>query len=266
MIDYAEFSKVANTLNSCKWIFAKTMPDNPHWYTLRKDVEDEKVFDLLVQYIRDFGTKEKYGKTWYKKLDINGFKYWTMGAPVGKTILINKAVSQYDCNYDSVAGVYDSLYQDEQSMAEDSIVQGLISGHVEGKSVLDIGCGTGLLYSMIGSKCQYIGIDISAKMLEVFNAKFPQSKAIKTTFEAYSYQGRHDVAISLFGGISHIKPEYVRKVVDLADKYFLMFYSPGYRLKLEHETGLSFPYYEGGLSLLEGERIEIGGFTAVSNL
>jgi hypothetical protein len=266
MIDYKDFSKVANTLESCKWIFAKTMPDNPHWYTLRKDFGNEKDFELLVQYIRDFGAREKYGKTWYKKLDINGFKYWSMGAPLGETILINKAVSQYDCNYDSVAGVYDSLYQDKESKDEDYIVQSIISGYIEGKSVLDIGCGTGLLYSMIGSQCQYTGIDISAKMIEVFSAKYPQAKAIKTTFEAYSSRGRHDIAISLFGGISHVKPEYVRKVNDLADKYFLMFYSPGYNLKLEAETGFSFPHYEDGLSVLDGDRIKIGGFTAVSNL
>jgi len=37
------------------------------------------------------GYHQKWGKTTYTYLDIDGWQYWTMGAPLDKTILINRA-------------------------------------------------------------------------------------------------------------------------------------------------------------------------------
>ena len=82
------------------WIFAKTMPQQPHEYTLRAESPDEKLFERVVLYIRQFGYKAKYGSATYTYLEIDGWKYWTMGAPLGPTgeydpkihtILINRA-------------------------------------------------------------------------------------------------------------------------------------------------------------------------------
>ena len=80
-----------NNLVSAKYKFAKTMPKTPHHYTLRKTWGVGKDFEDCVQFIRDNGDHEKfYGKEFiYYYLD--GFKYWTMGSPVEKTILINRA-------------------------------------------------------------------------------------------------------------------------------------------------------------------------------
>ena len=35
-VDFSEFEFIGKTLLDQRWIFAKTMPENPHWYTLRK--------------------------------------------------------------------------------------------------------------------------------------------------------------------------------------------------------------------------------------
>jgi hypothetical protein len=82
---------VVAALQASQWAFAKTMPHNPHWYTLRKDWVAKVSFDAVVQYIRDHGTERKFMSATYTYFDYNGWTYWTMGAPLPITILINKA-------------------------------------------------------------------------------------------------------------------------------------------------------------------------------
>jgi hypothetical protein len=78
---------------SVAWIFAKTMATTPHEYTLRKKAPDrEAKFEAVVMFIREAGYRQKFGRTWYKYLDLDGYQYWTMGAAVEKTILINRAL------------------------------------------------------------------------------------------------------------------------------------------------------------------------------
>jgi hypothetical protein len=90
--------KVKRLLNEAKWIYAKTMPENPHYYCLRKNFANDEDFVFLVEYIREHGIKEKWKNTKYIYLYLDGWRYWTMGAPIyypnGNpcTILINKAV------------------------------------------------------------------------------------------------------------------------------------------------------------------------------
>jgi hypothetical protein len=82
------------------WTFAKTMPQQAHEYTLRAKAPDERLFERVVLYIRQVGYEANYGAATYTYLDIDGWKYWTMGAPLGPTggydpklhtILINRA-------------------------------------------------------------------------------------------------------------------------------------------------------------------------------
>jgi hypothetical protein len=73
-----------------QWIFAKTMPWVPHEYIRRSDCKDAKVFEWFVQYIRDVGRLERYGKSIRSYLHLDNYKYWTMGAPVMETIIINR--------------------------------------------------------------------------------------------------------------------------------------------------------------------------------
>jgi hypothetical protein len=77
--------EIALTLESKNWIFAKTMPQNPHWYTLKKQWSNNDDFDGVVKFIRANGYKEKFKNSWYTLLNLNGYKYWTMGAPIDQT-------------------------------------------------------------------------------------------------------------------------------------------------------------------------------------
>jgi hypothetical protein len=82
-----------------RWQFAKTMPEWPHEYTLRdwrQDLESE--FFEFVTLIR----REGIVKPWprdaaaplyhHTYLELDGWEYWSMGAPVAETILVNRAL------------------------------------------------------------------------------------------------------------------------------------------------------------------------------
>lgn len=84
LIDFKNFT------NSSQWIFAKTMPQNPHWYTLRKE-HDTVLFDNAVVFIREYGHKVLFKGRPYIQYILDGFTYWTMGNPLNETILINRA-------------------------------------------------------------------------------------------------------------------------------------------------------------------------------
>jgi len=47
-------------------------------------------FEAFVMFIRENGYREKYEGYWYIKFDIDGWSYWTVGAPLKETILINR--------------------------------------------------------------------------------------------------------------------------------------------------------------------------------
>ena len=86
-----EYERIKGILLSKRWIFAKTMPEHPHWYTLRKEWESDEEFVDIVKAIREYGYQEKFYSKYYTCLNVENMKYWTMGAPVNETILINRA-------------------------------------------------------------------------------------------------------------------------------------------------------------------------------
>lgn len=72
-----------------RWTFAKTMPEWPHEYIVRDRV-DERLFEGLVRHIRAQGREGRF----YKKVLIYyqeaGMVYWTMGAPLHETTIVNR--------------------------------------------------------------------------------------------------------------------------------------------------------------------------------
>jgi hypothetical protein len=69
---------VGQQLESCVWIAASTMPNNPHSYTLRKHLRDDKLYLGLVKHIRNFGKMVIFQGIAYKIFHFNNYKYWTM--------------------------------------------------------------------------------------------------------------------------------------------------------------------------------------------
>lgn len=83
--------QVRDFIGRSTWKFAKTMPEMPHFYTLRKDAERDEEFLGFAQFIRDFGYDASFGKARYRYADFDGWQYWTMGFVLDSTILINRA-------------------------------------------------------------------------------------------------------------------------------------------------------------------------------
>jgi len=78
-----EFERIVSRsfIAARRWQFASTMPDNPHWYTVRKwGPEGETDFEEFVRILRRCGDDEVF----------EGFHYWTMGAPISETTVINR--------------------------------------------------------------------------------------------------------------------------------------------------------------------------------
>src|SRR5262245_29448861 len=78
------------------WRYARTMPQQPHEYTVRRfddPPEDQTLFAEAVAFIRARGECRKFEPTGKNTvyLDVDARQYWTMGAPVEETIIINRA-------------------------------------------------------------------------------------------------------------------------------------------------------------------------------
>jgi len=84
-------AEIQDFIEHSRWKYAKSMPQMPHWYTLRKNAQDEAAFERFVMHIRQVGYKERFGKTTYTYLNVGEWKYWTMGFPLASTILVNRA-------------------------------------------------------------------------------------------------------------------------------------------------------------------------------
>jgi hypothetical protein len=254
--------QVTAALLASEYKFARTMPTAPHWYTLRDKWTQPIDFETVVQFIRDNGERERYGRTYYTKLQIGSYKYWTMGAPLKATILINRAKVEERAGdaYDRIAPVYDDLWRSEEAHAEDRKVIELLA--YRGGSVLDVGCGTGLLLDHIRPEL-YLGIDPSRGMLERLEEKFPGAPTENVGIENLATAMRFDAVVSLYGSCNYIPADGVRRIPHLTQKagrYFLMFYREGYAPLTESMAGVSVPRFQHPRSILPGRVTDFNNF------
>ena len=80
-------------INSVSWTYAKTMPEWPHEYIVKKNV-DVELFIEIVKHIRKFGYEGMFYQKTITYFDFEGMVYWTMGAPVEETTIINRCKSE----------------------------------------------------------------------------------------------------------------------------------------------------------------------------
>lgn len=239
-----DFTYLCSTLIHKNYIFAKTMPQSPHWYTLRKEWKSEESFEKCVLLIREFGYKETYKGYTYIMFNCNGYKYWTMGAPVDKTILINRAAINHATDYDKIADKYQAMFTDEESVSENLEVIRRIPIDCNGK-ILDIGCGSGLLldYANNIEPGIYVGIDPAQKMLKHLVSKHPafEKRVCNAKFEEF-YGHDYKNVISLFGSPSYIPTDILlqrlRFLLAEDGTAFLMFYKNDYEPTTHLQTDI----------------------------
>lgn len=84
--------KMERYIDSVEWRIAKTMPQWPHWYTVRDwapGSADE--FTRLARKIFSDGADELWNGKAYRYLYLGQFKYWSMDSTPDSTTLINRA-------------------------------------------------------------------------------------------------------------------------------------------------------------------------------
>lgn len=82
-------SELTQFIRTESWTYAKTMPQWPHEYIVRDRV-DAGLFLKLVKHIREHGYEGNFYKRPITYFDEDGMTYWTMGAPIEETTIINR--------------------------------------------------------------------------------------------------------------------------------------------------------------------------------
>jgi predicted TPR repeat methyltransferase len=80
--------------------------------------------------------------------------------------------------YDETAAVYDDLFTRPVDRWEDERLAGLLRPVVDGRTALDLGCGTGWLLDHC-SPAEYTGVDCSGPMLAELGRKHPDARTVK---------------------------------------------------------------------------------------
>ncbi len=97
-MDNTTLDDIRRIIASFSWRFAKTMPKNPHWYTV-KNKNDKKMshdYETLYRYIYDNHYLHWfYGKP-YKCLRVDDYIYWIMTDDISESIIINRRVADAD--------------------------------------------------------------------------------------------------------------------------------------------------------------------------
>lgn len=150
----------------------------------------------------------------------------------------------YNSQYDVIADRYDSLFVDEYSLAENAEVGEMLLP-LRG-SVLDIGCGTGLLTEIVDvSPERYFGIDPSKKMLNYFKKKHPNY----THLICAPYDGKtldcnmYDNIVALFGSASYLDSYALEKLGESKRNKFLMFYKDTYHPKTYEKCNIELQHF-----------------------
>ncbi len=108
--------------------------------------------------------------------------------------------------WDGVAQRYHALYDNEWSLFEDSVLKSDLQrlvGQTAGKRILDVGCGMGLGYELLGgvaSGADYVGVDISGAMLHELRERHPTVRTVQLSGDSltpFFTPGQFDAVISI---------------------------------------------------------------------
>ena len=114
------YDKLREMIARCEWTFAKTMPWCPHEYIVRgKCPLAEEEFLYFIDMQRRFGVKERWGRYNNPYLYIDDYKYWTMGDPIEKTTVINRAKA---CVVDDAHKLYQGMKEAERNEYIDEFI------------------------------------------------------------------------------------------------------------------------------------------------
>lgn len=271
MISNEDFIFLADKLHNAEFRFAKSMPKMPHFYTLRKNWIDED-FAKVVLLIREHGYKRKWFKTTYIYFNINQHQYWTMGAKIEDTILINKAKINLDSDYDILAKDYDGFYKSNFCLNQNEfVINNKLKDINKEHSILDIGCGTGLFLDYKPEILKYTGVDPSYFMINnLIKKHLPHKDNLTITkFENFYTNEKFDYIISLFGSCSYIDEDSLKRIESFLKpngKYFLMFYKENYKPFFYGKIITEFKCVLNRMEFKDGKSFVYDDYNVVTNI
>ncbi len=129
--------------------------------------------------------------------------------------------------YDAAASRYDDIYNSKENhkiiKAENKVLIDCLppAAYAQNKTVLDCGAGTGLFLDLFREEIKpynYLGLDISEKMLSQAKAKHKQYKFLHKDFMSYSDENKYDLVTSLFSITDYCGEEGFIKLFDYIKK------------------------------------------------
>lgn len=147
--------------------------------------------------------------------------------------------------YDDIASKYDTLFRDEMSLVENREV-GEMLPPLNG-SILDIGCGTGLLTEIAEIDPQnYLGVDPSKGMLAQFKIKHSEfeNRLVCEPFDGKNLDCRNfNNIVALFGSPSYLSRYAAFAIARSKARKFLMFYKEEYHPVTYEKCKVEFKHY-----------------------
>jgi SAM-dependent methyltransferase len=105
--------------------------------------------------------------------------------------------------YDSFAQHYDSVVGSRSDVAK--YLHRLIERyHPKARTVLELGCGSGSMLSLLAKHYQAVGIDSSTAMLRLAKRKAPKALLIHGDITDFKLKQRFDVILCPFDTINHV--------------------------------------------------------------
>ena len=86
-----DYREVSELLEAAAWIYAKSMPQWPHEYTLRKTWEEDDQYARVFRYIHEHGYDRKFYRKTFRSLIVGDYYYWPMTDDINKSLLMNRS-------------------------------------------------------------------------------------------------------------------------------------------------------------------------------
>jgi dTDP-3-amino-3,4,6-trideoxy-alpha-D-glucopyranose N,N-dimethyltransferase len=110
--------------------------------------------------------------------------------------------------YERSARVYDALCRHKDYAGASATLCAIVDRFSPGAStLLDVGCGTGLHLSHLGTRFVVEGLDLSPEMLDIARARCPGVRLHQGSLVEFDLGKRFDVVTCLFGSIAYARDE-----------------------------------------------------------
>lgn len=108
-----------------------------------------------------------------------------------------------------LAAQYDALYSFKDSKREVDYLEALVRryGRSEGRSWLDVACGTGRHLEYLRRHHEVVGVDLSGAMLRIARRRLPSTRLRRGDMRSFHLSESFDVVSCLFSAIGHLSSE-----------------------------------------------------------